>query len=106
MFRESSLRSPSESKTRHKLRRFSVSEVRSRSRCNISDVTRFWGPIAAIFESALKPTRMSIRLANHTYQYPMGVAENMLVQDGKFVFLVDFVILQMEEDDKVLLILG
>ncbi|GJR49650.1 hypothetical protein Tco_1400171 [Tanacetum coccineum] len=23
---------------------------------------------------------MSIRLANHTYQYPMGVAENMLVQ--------------------------
>ncbi|GJS42688.1 reverse transcriptase domain-containing protein [Tanacetum coccineum] len=49
---------------------------------------------------------MSIRLANHTYQYPMGVAENMLVQVGKFVFPVDFVILQMEEDDKVPLILG
>ncbi|GJZ99982.1 reverse transcriptase domain-containing protein [Tanacetum coccineum] len=49
---------------------------------------------------------MSIRLANHTYQYPMGVAENMLVQVGKFVFLVDFVILQMEEDDRVSLILG
>nr|GEV93189.1 reverse transcriptase domain-containing protein [Tanacetum cinerariifolium] len=45
-------------------------------------------------------------LANHTYQYPMGVAENMLVQVGKFVFPVDFVILQMEEDDKVPLILG
>ncbi|GJV84114.1 reverse transcriptase domain-containing protein [Tanacetum coccineum] len=49
---------------------------------------------------------MSIRLANHTYQYPMGVAENMLVQVGKFVFPVDFVILQMEEDDKVPFILG
>ncbi|GJX01785.1 reverse transcriptase domain-containing protein [Tanacetum coccineum] len=49
---------------------------------------------------------MSIRLANHTYQYPMGVAENMLVQVGKFVFLVDFVILQMEEDDRVSLIVG
>ncbi|GKA05400.1 reverse transcriptase domain-containing protein [Tanacetum coccineum] len=48
---------------------------------------------------------MSIRLANHTYQYPMGVAENMLAQVGKFVFPVDFVILQMEEDDKVPLIL-
>ncbi|GJV33855.1 reverse transcriptase domain-containing protein [Tanacetum coccineum] len=36
----------------------------------------------------------------------MGVAENMLVQVGKFVFPVDFVILQMEEDDKVPLILG
>ncbi|GJX88753.1 reverse transcriptase domain-containing protein, partial [Tanacetum coccineum] len=61
---------------------------------------------AALSGTTLKPTRMSIRLANHTYQYPMGVAENMLVQVGKFVFLVDFVILQMEEDDRVPLILG
>nr|GEW85923.1 reverse transcriptase domain-containing protein [Tanacetum cinerariifolium] len=30
----------------------------------------------------------------------MGVAKNILVQVGKFIFLVDFVILQMEEDDK------
>ncbi|GJX15590.1 reverse transcriptase domain-containing protein [Tanacetum coccineum] len=49
---------------------------------------------------------MSIHLANQTYQYPMGFAENMLVQVGKFVFPVDFVILKMEEDDKVPLILG
>ncbi|GKC42521.1 reverse transcriptase domain-containing protein [Tanacetum coccineum] len=61
---------------------------------------------AALSGTTLKPTRMSIRLANHTYQYPMGVAENMLVQDRKFIFLVDFVILQMEEDDRVPLILG
>ncbi|GJV83762.1 reverse transcriptase domain-containing protein [Tanacetum coccineum] len=49
---------------------------------------------------------MSICLANHSYQYPMGIAENMLVQVGKFVFPADFVILQMEEDDKFPLILG
>ncbi|GJY22771.1 reverse transcriptase domain-containing protein [Tanacetum coccineum] len=49
---------------------------------------------------------MSIRFANHTYQYPMGVVENMLVQVGKFMFPVDFVILEMEEDDRVSLILG
>ncbi|GKA37496.1 reverse transcriptase domain-containing protein [Tanacetum coccineum] len=61
---------------------------------------------ASLFKNTLKPTRMSIRFANHTYQYPMGVAENMLFQVGKFVFPVDFVILQMEEDDKVPLILG
>ncbi|GJT03835.1 reverse transcriptase domain-containing protein [Tanacetum coccineum] len=61
---------------------------------------------AALYGTTLKPTRTSIRLANHTYQYPMGVAENMLVQVGKFVFLVDFVILQIEEDDRVPLILG
>nr|GEV19250.1 reverse transcriptase domain-containing protein [Tanacetum cinerariifolium] len=46
-----------------------------------------------------------IRLANHTYQYLMGVDENMLVQVGKFVFPVDFVILEVEEDSKVPLIL-
>ncbi|GJY54453.1 reverse transcriptase domain-containing protein [Tanacetum coccineum] len=61
---------------------------------------------AALSGTTLKPTRMSIRLANHTYQYPMGVAENMLVQVRKFMFPVDFVILQMEEDDRVPLILG
>nr|GEZ00192.1 reverse transcriptase domain-containing protein [Tanacetum cinerariifolium] len=61
---------------------------------------------AALYGTTLKPTRMSIRLANHTYQYPMGVAENMLVHVRKFVFPIDFVILQMEEDDRVLLILG
>ncbi|GJZ93253.1 reverse transcriptase domain-containing protein [Tanacetum coccineum] len=59
----------------------------------------------ALSGTTLKPTRMSIRLANHTYQYPMGVAENMLVQVGKFMYPVDFVILQMEEDDRVPLIL-
>ncbi|GKB78204.1 reverse transcriptase domain-containing protein [Tanacetum coccineum] len=35
---------------------------------------------AALSGTTLKPTKMSIHLANHTYQYPMGVAENMLVQ--------------------------
>ncbi|GJX15104.1 reverse transcriptase domain-containing protein [Tanacetum coccineum] len=61
---------------------------------------------ASLSRNTLKPTRMSIRLANHIYQYPMGITENMLVQVGKFVFPVDFVILQMEDDDKIPLILG
>ncbi|GKD18291.1 reverse transcriptase domain-containing protein, partial [Tanacetum coccineum] len=41
---------------------------------------------ASLSENTLKPTRMSIRLANHTYQYPVGITENMLVQVRKFVF--------------------
>nr|GEW96463.1 reverse transcriptase domain-containing protein [Tanacetum cinerariifolium] len=61
---------------------------------------------AALFGTTPKPTRMSIRLANHTYQYPIGVGENMLVQVGKFLFFVYIVILQMKEDDRVPLILG
>ncbi|GKB52800.1 reverse transcriptase domain-containing protein [Tanacetum coccineum] len=60
----------------------------------------------SIFVNTLKPTRMSILLANHTFQYPIGGLENMLVQVGKFVLSIDFVILEIEEDNKVHLILG
>nr|GEX44164.1 reverse transcriptase domain-containing protein [Tanacetum cinerariifolium] len=54
----------------------------------------------------LKPTKMSVRLADRSFQYPVRIAENMLVEVGKFTFPADFVILEMEEDSKVLLILG
>ncbi|GJS34759.1 reverse transcriptase domain-containing protein [Tanacetum coccineum] len=49
---------------------------------------------------------MSVRLADRSFQYPVGIAENMLVEVGKFTFPADFVILEMEEDSKVPLILG
>nr|GEX17336.1 reverse transcriptase domain-containing protein [Tanacetum cinerariifolium] len=54
----------------------------------------------------LKPTKMSVRLADRSFQYPVGMAENMLVEVGKFTFPVDFVILEMEENNKVPPILG
>nr|GFA41949.1 reverse transcriptase domain-containing protein [Tanacetum cinerariifolium] len=54
----------------------------------------------------LKPTKISVRLADRSFQYPVGITENMLVKVGKFTFPVDFVILEMEEDRKVPLILG
>lgn len=49
---------------------------------------------------------MSVRLADRSFQYPVGIAENMLVEVDKFTFPVDFVIIEMEEDSKVPLILG
>ncbi|GJX33160.1 reverse transcriptase domain-containing protein [Tanacetum coccineum] len=54
----------------------------------------------------LKPTKMSIRLADQSFQYPIRIVEYMLVEVRKFTFSVDFVILEMEEDSKVPLILG
>ncbi|GJV02405.1 reverse transcriptase domain-containing protein [Tanacetum coccineum] len=54
----------------------------------------------------LKPTKISVRLADRSFQYPVGIAKNMLVEVGKFTFPADFVILEMEEDSKVPLILG
>ncbi|XP_076894177.1 uncharacterized protein LOC143546380 [Bidens hawaiensis] len=52
------------------------------------------------------PTRMSLSLADSSVKYPRGIGENVLVKVDKFVFLVDFVILDMEADDQVPLILG
>ncbi|GKE76276.1 hypothetical protein Tco_1542396, partial [Tanacetum coccineum] len=41
---------------------------------------------------------MSVRLADRSFQYPVGIGENMLVEVGKFTFPTDFVILEMKED--------
>ncbi|GJU47466.1 reverse transcriptase domain-containing protein [Tanacetum coccineum] len=54
----------------------------------------------------LKPTKMRVRLPDPSFQHPIGIAENMLVEVGKFTFPMDSVILKMEEDSKVPLILG
>nr|GEU54777.1 reverse transcriptase domain-containing protein [Tanacetum cinerariifolium] len=54
----------------------------------------------------IKPTKMSVRLAEQSFQYTVGIAKNILVEVGKFTFPSDFIILEMEEDSKVPLILG
>ncbi|GJZ61640.1 hypothetical protein Tco_0617777 [Tanacetum coccineum] len=54
----------------------------------------------------LAHTKLTIELADRTVKYPKGIAENVLVGIGKFVFPVDFIILDMPEDIKVPLILG
>ncbi|GJY60700.1 reverse transcriptase domain-containing protein [Tanacetum coccineum] len=46
----------------------------------------------------LKPTKLSVRLADRSFQDLVGIAENMLVEVGKFTFPADFVILEMKED--------
>ncbi|GJT59108.1 DNA-directed DNA polymerase [Tanacetum coccineum] len=56
--------------------------------------------------SELKPTRMSIQLADRSIKYPIGVCENLLVKINKFIFPVDFVVLDMDEDELVPIILG
>ncbi|KAA3456599.1 Transposon Ty3-I Gag-Pol polyprotein [Gossypium australe] len=53
-----------------------------------------------------KQTRMSIQLTNKTVRIPRGIIEDVLVKIDKFVFLVDFVVLDMDEDNSIPLILG
>ncbi|GKD09309.1 DNA-directed DNA polymerase [Tanacetum coccineum] len=49
---------------------------------------------------------MCIELANRSTQYRKGIANNVILQIDKFVFPIDFAILDMEEDSRVLIILG
>ncbi|GKD02122.1 transposon ty3-I gag-pol polyprotein [Tanacetum coccineum] len=54
----------------------------------------------------LQPTNMMVEMADMTKKAPKGIIENVLVQIDKFIFPVDFVIIDMVEDPNVLLILG
>ncbi|KAK5819402.1 hypothetical protein PVK06_024401 [Gossypium arboreum] len=53
-----------------------------------------------------KPTRMSIQLADRSIKYPRGIIKDVLVKVDKFIFPIDFVVLDMDEDVEVPLILG
>ncbi|GJV36325.1 hypothetical protein Tco_1408802, partial [Tanacetum coccineum] len=54
----------------------------------------------------LAHTKLTVELADRTVKHPKGIVENVLVGIGKFIFPVDFIILDMPEDVKVPLILG
>ncbi|GKC89868.1 MAK10-like protein [Tanacetum coccineum] len=49
-----------------------------------------------------RPTETDIRLflASHSYIYPLGISEDVLVDVAGYVYPVDFVILDIKEDEK------
>lgn len=49
---------------------------------------------------------MTLQFADKSYKFPYGIVEDVLVKVDKFIFPVDFVVLEMEEDDDIPLILG
>ncbi|GKC27337.1 homeodomain-like protein [Tanacetum coccineum] len=54
----------------------------------------------------LAHTKLNVKLADKTVKHPKGFAENVLVGIGKFVFPINFIILDIPEDINVPLILG
>ena len=54
----------------------------------------------------LTPTAMTLQMANKTLAHPEGILEDVLIKVGKFVFLVDFVVINIKEDKQVPLLLG
>ncbi|GKD54102.1 MAK10-like protein, partial [Tanacetum coccineum] len=55
-----------------------------------------------------RPAEIDIRLslASHSYIYPLGIAKDVLVDVAGYVYLVDFMILDIKEDEKRPFILG
>ena len=54
----------------------------------------------------LTPTTVTLQMADRTMAKPEGVIEDVLVKVGKFIFPIDFIILDIEEDSQVPLLLG
>ncbi|GKA53149.1 retrovirus-related pol polyprotein from transposon TNT 1-94 [Tanacetum coccineum] len=53
-----------------------------------------------------KPVNVVIEMTDGSMQSPKGIVKNVLVKIHKFISLVDFVILNIIEDEKVPIILG
>ncbi|GJW27447.1 zinc finger, CCHC-type containing protein [Tanacetum coccineum] len=51
-------------------------------------------------------TDIRLSLASHSYIYPLGIAEGVLIEVAKHVYPVDFVILDIKENEKRPFILG
>jgi len=54
----------------------------------------------------VRPTRMTLQLVDKSIKHPYGIIEDLIVKVDNFLFPVDFVVMDMEEDTEVPLILG
>ena len=54
----------------------------------------------------LTPTTMTLQMTDRTMAQQEGVLEDVLIKVGKFIFPIDFVVMDMEEDTQVPLLLG
>ncbi|KAK6119641.1 hypothetical protein DH2020_046618 [Rehmannia glutinosa] len=54
----------------------------------------------------VKLSTVTLQLADRSLAYPKGIVEDVLVKVDKFIFPVDFLVLDMEKDRGISLILG
>ena len=54
----------------------------------------------------LTPTKMTLQMENRSMAQLKGILEDLLVKAGKFIFPMDFVVIDIEEDEKIPLLLG
>ena len=49
---------------------------------------------------------MTLQMVDRTLAQPKGILEDVLIKVGKFIFPMDFVLIDIEEDKQVPLLLG
>ena len=54
----------------------------------------------------LTPTSMTLQITDRTLAHPEGILEDVLIKVGKFIFPVDCVVIDIEEDRQVPPLLG
>ena len=54
----------------------------------------------------VRPTSATLQLADRSLKHPQGVIEDVLVKVDKFIFPINFIVLDMEEDIEIPIILG
>ena len=54
----------------------------------------------------LTPITMKLQMADRTMAQPEGIIEDVLIKVGKFIFPVDFMVIDMKKDKQVPLLLG
>ena len=54
----------------------------------------------------LTPTAMTLQMEDRTMARPEGILKDVLIKVGKFIFSMDFMVIDMEEDKRVSLLLG
>nr|GEX80217.1 hypothetical protein [Tanacetum cinerariifolium] len=57
-------------------------------------------------DEKLAETDIRLSLASHSYVYPLGIVEDVLVEDYQHVYPIDFMILDIKEDENRSFILG
>ena len=54
----------------------------------------------------LTPTTMTLQIADRSMAQPEGILEDVLIKVGKFIFPMDFIVIDIEENKQVPLLLG
>ncbi|XP_021754407.1 uncharacterized protein LOC110719725 [Chenopodium quinoa] len=54
----------------------------------------------------LIPTNMTLQLADRSIKFPKGIVEDVPLKIGEFTIPVDFIVLEITEDDNIPIILG